>query len=112
MLRQALPPLVAAYLVFAAMIAVASTRPVRRPRLVARAPDRATPREVLGTLLGGYVCFLAIVLVFHTWIGGEGDALGGAAWGGLFLSAIAVGMTAIRTAAAGLPWRRPRRRDG
>ncbi|HEX6330433.1 MAG TPA: DUF6256 family protein [Actinomycetota bacterium] len=113
MLRQALPPLIAASVVFVAMVAIAARRPVRRPRLLARPPERASGREVLGTLAGGYVCFLAVVIVFHTWIGGEEDALRGALWGGAFLSAVAVGLAAVRSVAArsfadGRPSKRPR----
>lgn len=112
MLRQALPPLIAAYLTFAAMVVLASRRPVPRPRLLVRRPDHAWRREIVGTLAGGYLCLLAIVLVFHTWLGGEDDALAGAARGGAFLSAVALGVVAVRSAAALRGSRRPRSRDG
>jgi hypothetical protein len=49
----------------------------------------------VGTTLGGYVVFLAIVLVFHVWLAGERNALASAAWGGAFLSSVAPAAGAI-----------------
>jgi hypothetical protein len=54
----------------------------------------------VGTTLGGYVVFMAIVLVFHVWLAGEGDALTSAVWGGAFLSSVALAVGAISGAIA------------
>ena len=70
MLRAVVPPLAAGYAVFVAMVLVARRRPVPRPR---RQHDPLTaPRtHAIGTTLGGYIAFLAIVLVFHVWLAEE-----------------------------------------
>jgi hypothetical protein len=89
------------------MVLVARRRPVPRP---GRGPHGGAPASragVLGTTLGGYLVFLAIVLVFHIWLAGEGDALASAVWGGAFLSSLALGAGTI----SGIIARRmPRRR--
>ena len=96
MLKVVLPPLAAAYAAFVVMVVVARRRPVPRPHgrdgsfgLSGRA--RA---GVVGTVVGGYVAFLIIVLVFHVWIAGEGHVLWSAAWGGAFLSSVALAIWA------------------
>ncbi len=43
-------------------------------------------RHLLVTFGGGYVAFLAVVLVFHVWIAGQRGALRSAANGGAFLA--------------------------
>jgi hypothetical protein len=97
-LRVVLPPLVTAYAIFVATVLAAVRRPVPRPRR----GERPVPvREVLTTAVGGYLAFLAIVLVFHVWIAGDAGALRSAARGGAFLSAMAVGVAAVWSAVAG-----------
>lgn len=93
MLRAILPPLIAAYAVFTAMVLLARRRPVPRPS-GRHGSKPARQANVVGTALGGYVAFLAIVLVFHVWLAGERDAFASAVWGGAFLSSIAAGMAA------------------
>jgi cytochrome bd-type quinol oxidase subunit 1 len=46
--------------------------------------------RVVRTTVGGYVAFLAVVLIFHVWLAKEPDAFVSALWGGAFLSGIAV----------------------
>jgi predicted phage tail protein len=102
-LRTIVPPLVAAYAVFVAMVIVTWRRPVPRGRrLPEKTPAHATnpPGSLLATAGGGYLVFLAIVLVFHVWLAGEADALGSAVLGGLFLSLITLGVSAISTGIA------------
>lgn len=64
-----------------------------------RHPDAGRPRErrlgwrprlrLIGvTVVGGYVCLLAIVLVFHVWIARQAGAFTSAIRGGAFLSVI------------------------
>src|SRR5204862_7785605 len=45
-------------------------------------------RLISVTISGGYVVFLAIVLVFHTWIVGQRGALRSALHGGTFLALV------------------------
>jgi hypothetical protein len=95
MLRAIVPPLVTAYAAFVAMVLVARRRPAPRPGRGPRSGATASRAGVVGTTLGGYVAFLAIVLVFHVWLAGEGDALTSAVWGGAFLSSVALAAGAI-----------------
>lgn len=88
MLRAVVPPLVAGYAVFVAMVLLARRRPVPRPR--GRSTSAGRP-GVVATMLGGYVAFLVIVLVFHVWLAEERDAFAEAVWGGAFLTAVAFG---------------------
>jgi hypothetical protein len=75
-LRHVVAPIVAAYAVFVAIVVAAWRRPV------AVAEPRRTTRAAIVTLAGGYVCFLAIVAVFHAWLSGDRHALASAATGG------------------------------
>ena len=51
-------------------------------------------KAVLPPLAAAYAAFVIIVLVFHVWIAGEGDVLWSAAWGGAFLSSVALAIWA------------------
>ncbi|MGH2590176.1 MAG: DUF6256 family protein [Actinomycetota bacterium] len=95
MLRAIVPPLAAGYAVFVSMVLIARRRPVPRP---GRGPQGGAPASlagVVGMTVGGYIVFLAIVLVFHVWLAREADALASAVWGGAFLSSLALGAGAI-----------------
>ena len=96
MLKVVLPPLTAAYAAFVVMVVVARRRPVPRPHGRDRSfgPSGRARAGVVGTVVGGYVAFLVIVLVFHVWIAGEGDVLWSAAWGGAFLCSLALAIWA------------------
>ena len=78
--RVIVPPLVTAYAIFVVMVARSWRRGPREPRL-----RRLTTREIVRTVVGGYLVFLAIVAVFHVGLAGQHDALGSAATGGAFL---------------------------
>ena len=84
MLRAILPPLITAYAIFVAMVALAVRRPVPRPLGFGRQPFGRIAR----TITGGYVAFLTIVLIFHVWLAQEPDAFRSAVWGGAFLSSV------------------------
>jgi protein-S-isoprenylcysteine O-methyltransferase Ste14 len=77
--RVIVPPLVTAYAIFVVMVARAWDGPKERS---GRTPTR---RELLGTIVGGYLVFLAIVAVFHVGLAGQHGALESAASGGTFL---------------------------
>lgn len=107
MLRAIVPPLVTAYAAFVAMVLVARRRPVPRP---GRGPQGGAPVSLAGVVrvtLGGYLVFLAIVLVFHVWLAEERDAFASAVWGGAFLSSLVLAAGAI---SAIIAHRTPRRR--
>ena len=89
MLRAVLPPLVTAYAIFVAMVVLRLRRPVPRPRGRADGSSGTGQlRHIVGTMLGGYVAFLLIVLIFHVWLAEDPDAFASAALGGAFLSLI------------------------
>jgi hypothetical protein len=87
--RRIVPPLLAAFAVFLAMVRASTRMP---------APDRPPPaaswrdfrRYLFLTVATGYALFLAIVLVFHVVLARDGGALRSAAWGGAALLAIAL----------------------
>ncbi|HEY3214455.1 MAG TPA: DUF6256 family protein [Actinomycetota bacterium] len=107
MLRAVLPPLVTAYAIFVAMVVLRLRRPVPRPHGRADGSSGAALlRHVVSTMLGGYVTFLVIVLIFHVWLAGDPDAFASAAWGGAFLSLIML----VVAAGSQLIGRRSRRR--
>lgn len=106
MVRQVLAPLITAYAVFVAMVALARRRPVPRP------PGRAagtSPGDVVRTIVGGYVAFLAIVLVFHVWLAEDPGAFASAVGGGAFLVGIAL-VAAVGSSVLARRLPRPRRR--
>lgn len=84
MLRAVLPPLITSYAIFVAMVVLALRRPVPRPHGFGRRPIG----RVFRTIAGGYVAFLAIVLVFHVCLARDLGAFASAVWGGAFLSSV------------------------
>jgi hypothetical protein len=108
-LQAILPPLITAYAVFVAMVALAWRRPVARsptrPDGLGDGSDRVRLGRVVRTTIGGYVAFLVIVLIFHVWLTEEPDAFVSAVWGGAFLSGIAL----VAGWGSSLPGRRSRR---
>ena len=89
--RVVVPPLVTAYAIFVVMVVRAWRHGPREPR------SRAlTPREIVWTVAGGYLVFLAIVVVFHVGLAGEHGALGSAVTGGAFLLVSASLLYAVR----------------
>jgi len=79
--RVIVPPLVTAYAIFVVIV----VRAWRGPRETQ--PRRPSPREIVWTVVGGYLVFLAIVAVFHVGLAGQRGALRSAATGGAFLLA-------------------------
>jgi Family of unknown function (DUF6256) len=88
LLRAVLPPLITAYALFAAMVALAWRRPMARPIARSEGSTRVHLGRVVQTTVGGYVAFLAVVLIFHVWLAKEQDAFVSALWGGAFLCGI------------------------
>jgi hypothetical protein len=92
--RRIVPPLVAAFVVFLAMLRVAS-RPVERPVLPRTGSWMTFARYLAVTVLTGYLAMLAIVLVFHVVLASDRGALRSAAAGGAALLAIALPVFAL-----------------
>jgi hypothetical protein len=106
MLEAVLPPLISAYTVFVLMVLSARRRPPTRPPsgsgwLGPR--RRGMVRHLVGTTAGGYAVFLAIVAVFHAWLGAEPGALASALLEGTLLALAVFGLF------AGLVWLSPPR---
>jgi hypothetical protein len=88
--RRIVPPLVAGFAVFLAILRYAYRHPADP---MERHPDdrgRGFARYLLTTVASGYVAMLAIVVVFHVALAGDHAALRSAAAGGAALLAIAV----------------------
>jgi hypothetical protein len=108
-LRAVLPPLITAYVIFVLMVVWARRRPVARPRAATAwlgPRRRGLIRHVAATTAGGYVVFLAIVAVFHAWLGEDRGALGSALVEGTLL---ALAVLALFVLSPRLPRRRERR---
>src|SRR5512132_992556 len=88
-LREILPPLLFAYAVFVSVVIAAW----RRPRGLE--PPVPRTRDLVVTIAGGFLVFLAIVAVFHVWLLGDSGALRSALAGGGTLLAIALVAFAI-----------------
>ncbi len=63
-------------------------RPIARSHGRGNGAVRVRLRRVVWSIVGGYVAFLVIVLIFHVWLAEEPDAFASAVWGGTFLSGI------------------------
>ncbi len=74
--RQAIAPVLAAYLAFLAML-VSYAR--TRKSVAATAPLERSTRSIGATMTGGFVCFLVIVMVFYPVLGNERPAIIGQA---------------------------------
>jgi hypothetical protein len=90
--RSVIAPVGAAFLTLSAMTLFAarfpSPRPPRSPRVGSGRDLRRFMRAFAVTALGGYVAFLAIIVVFSVGIVGDAGALRSAAWSGAFLIAV------------------------
>ena len=64
MLRAVLPPLITAYVLFAAMAVLAWRRPVARPIARGEGSTRVRLGRVVRTTVVGYVELLAVVLIY------------------------------------------------
>jgi hypothetical protein len=105
MLRAVLPPLLLAYALFLVLVLRARLRPVPRPRTGSPwlGPRRAgLIRHVAVTVAGGYLVFVGIVIVFHSWLAAEPDAIRSALVEGSILALAVLGLFA---ASASLPGR-------
>lgn len=109
MLEAVLPTVITAYGIFVLMVLSAQRKPAARP---SRRPwwlgerRHGLVRHLIGTTAGGYVVFLGIVVVFHTWLGSERGAITSALMGGTGLAVAVLGLFA---GLARLPRRRPPR---
>jgi hypothetical protein len=90
-LRTVVAPLVAASALFAGLTWHAWRHPPS-PSTASGAELSALGlvRHVLATAAGGFVAFLAIVLVFHVWLAGQREAFREGLAGGGFLAVCAV----------------------
>jgi uncharacterized membrane protein len=94
--RDAVVPVLSAYLVLASVVVYATRHP-HAGGTQAGGPRaggfRWRPRLALiaVTVGGGYVVFLAIVLVFHVWLVGQHGAMRSALKGGTFLAVVSAG---------------------
>jgi hypothetical protein len=77
-----------AYAIFVAMAVVAWRRSVPRPRGSRDDAVAPSPPRVVRGIVGGYVAFLAIVLIFHVWLADDPAAFVSAAGGGAFLCGV------------------------
>jgi hypothetical protein len=97
MLDAVVPPLIAAYAIFLLMTMSALRAPVARP-----APGsgwlgprrRGIVRHVAVTMAGGYLAFIAIVVIFHAWLASERGAIASAVVGGSALALVVFGLFA------------------
>ena len=88
--RRIVPPLVAAFVVFLAMVRVAGRSPAEPRASEERSSWGAFARYLAVTVAEGYLALLGIVLVFHVWLARDHGAFRSAAAGAAALLAIAV----------------------
>jgi hypothetical protein len=86
-LRTVVVPVLSAYALLAWVVVYASHHPEAGRQRTAVKGWQPRLRLIALTVAGGYVCFLAIVLVFHTWVVGQRIALSSALRGGTFIAA-------------------------
>ena len=106
MLEAVLPPLITAYAIFVVMVLSARRGAVPRPRArgIWLGPHRrGIVRHLATTAIGGYVVFLAIVAIFHSWLGEERDALASALVEGSLLMAAVIAAFVASAAIRGSP---------
>jgi hypothetical protein len=86
-IRTAVVPVVSAYALVAGIVLYAAKHPEPAPASRPRVEWR--PRLILigGTVVGGYLVFLAIELVFHVWVVGQRGVMRSAIVQGSFLAA-------------------------
>lgn len=108
MLARVIAPIASVEVVFLAMVAFWWRHPESRPAGHGRPARAGFGRYLVITTGGGYLVFLAIVMVFHVWIAGQRGAIRSAVIGGAFLAAVVTGLFAslawigsIRRARAG-----------
>jgi hypothetical protein len=88
LVRNVAVPVVSAYVLLAVVVVYAARHPeAERPQRVVLGWGLRL-RLIAVTVGGGYVCFLAIVLVFHRWLVGQRDAMSSALRGGTFIAAV------------------------
>jgi hypothetical protein len=89
--RRIVPPLVAVFAVFLAMVRAVVRAPTPTPTTAPSPSSWADfVRYLAITAVTGYLVLLAIVLVFHVVLARDHAALASAAWGGAALLAIAL----------------------
>jgi uncharacterized protein DUF6256 len=98
--RRIVPPLVAAFAVFVAMLRVASRTTVSVPTADEHRTWAGFVRYLAATASTGYLVMLAIVLVFHVVLADDHGAFTSAAAGGAALLAIALPVFVVAEALA------------
>jgi hypothetical protein len=88
--RTAVVPVASAYALIAGIVLYAAKHP--EPTTASRHRVEWRPRLILigATVVGGYLVFLAIVLVFHVWLVGQHGVMPKAIVQGGFLAATSV----------------------
>ncbi len=85
--QRVVVPLVTTYVLFIVMAVATLRRPAAEPAGRSTPADRGIAvRSLVTTVVGGYLFFVLVVLVFHVWIAGQRGALRSAAAGGAFLA--------------------------
>ena len=94
LLRRVIAPVAAAFLTLSGMTLFAARfpapRPPRSPAVRSGRDLRRLLRSFAVTAVGGYLTFLAIIIVFSVGIVGDTDALRSAAWSGPFLICVSL----------------------
>lgn len=87
-IERVIVPLASAYALFVGIALYAWRHPAPRPQRHDALASGSSPtvRYVVDTAVGGYLSFLAIVLVFHVAIAGQRGAFRSAVLGGAFLA--------------------------
>jgi hypothetical protein len=105
-LRDVVVPVASAYAVLASVVLYAARHPDAGRPVDAPSGWRSRLRLIGVTVTGGYVVFLGIVVVYHTWLVGQPGALRSALHGGTF---VALACTAVFLAGSVLEARFGRR---
>ena len=90
--RDVVVPVVSAYALLAGVVVYGVRHPERHPEIDWMRSRRtgwgSRLRLIVVTVGGGYVCFLAIVAIFHVWVVGQRGAIRSALRGGTFLALV------------------------
>src|SRR5437867_311867 len=88
--RDVVAPVLSAYLLVAGVVVYSALHPDAGRRRNDDTAFGGSVKLIVLTVLGGYCCFLGIVIVFHVWLVGDSTAMRSALRGGALLAAIAL----------------------